>query len=131
MFKNEPTRKQKYRSITKDYDSKFPQGMKQFVSLWLDTDIHQTIQNKCRPQGILYNPNSDMRIIYYYHLINTFLNTKFKEIHPEYDEYKDIRSLPKESRYLAIDCLSWSLGMNPHNGNIHLLQIVKKFKDLQ
>lgn len=110
-----------------DYESKYPDGMKNFVNIWLKQGIQGEIQRMCGPNKKLWQENSDMRFIYYYHLIKTFLNTEFQE----QSIYKKVKDLPKEDRYLAIDCLGCYLGMNPHNGNVHLLQVVKKFKDLQ
>lgn len=120
-------RRDRYQEITNIYEDQYPEGMKNFVNLWLETDIHLRIQKECGPKGIYYQPDSDMRLVYYYYLVNKFLNTEFQD----QSIYKKVRDLPREDRYLAIDCLSYFLGMNPHNGNYHLLQIVKKFRELQ
>ena len=110
-----------------DYEDKYPEGMKNFCKQWINTGWYKQIQEMCRPGNKLFRENTDMRYIYYYHLIDRFLETNFqnKEL------FSKVRDLPDYDRFLAIDCLGCYLGMNPHNGNIHLLQIVKKFKDLQ
>lgn len=108
-----------------DYESKYPDGMKNFVKQWISKGWHTEIQNMCGPGKELYKENVDMRYVYYYNLIKKFLNTEFQD----QTIYKSVKDLPEEEAYLAIDCLGCYLGMNPHNGNIHLLQIVKKFKD--
>lgn len=108
---------------SKIYEDRYPKGMKNFVRKWLDTNTHWTIQEQCGPQGSLYRENRDMRMIYYTTLINTFVDTCFED----QSRYKSVRDLPITDRVLVVDCLSWSLGMNPHNGNIYLLQIVDKF----
>ena len=110
-----------------NYEDKYPQGMKNFIQSWIKLGWHKQIQDQCAPTGKLFKNNTDMRFVYYYHLIDKFLETKFQK----QDMFQKVRDLPDYDRFLAIDCLGCYLGMNPHNGNIHLLQIVKKFKDLQ
>lgn len=108
---------------SKLYEDRYPEGMKNFVRKWLDTNTHWKIQMECGPQGGLYKPEADMRMVYYTTLINTFVDTCFED----QSKYKRVRDLPLADRVLVVDCLSWTLGMNPHNGNIYLLQIVDKY----
>lgn len=110
-----------------NYEDKYPDGMKAFCRQWVDKGWYLGIIDMCRPGQKLFRPNTDMRFIYYYHLINTFLETEFEDK----TEFSKVRDLPDYDRFLAIDCLGCQLNMSPHNGNVHLLQVVKKFKDLQ
>jgi len=122
-----PPPKKKSTRAPPNYEDKYPEGMKKFIHQWLGKKWHREIEDMCRPGKKLWRENCDMRYIYYYHLINTFLNTEFQD----QSIYKRVRDLPIEERFLAVDCLGCYLGLNPHNGNIHLLQILKKYKDLQ
>ena len=110
-----------------NYEDKYPEGMKNFVKQWISLEWRGEIQDKCSFGGELYRENVDMRYIYFFYLIKRFLNTQFKDK----SIFKSVSDLPHYDRYLAIDCLGCYLGMSPHNGNIHLLQIVAKYKELQ
>ena len=110
----------------KHYNKKYPEGLKNFVHIWVQSGIQQKIQQQAQDSRSRYPKNTDMRIIYYYNLIDKFLNTEFQD----QKIYNRVNDLPQEDQLLAIDCLSWYLGMNPHNGNYHLLQIVKKYPEL-
>jgi len=113
--------------LRKTYHLRFPDGMMNFIDKFLSTDPHLKIQDMCSIGGQLYKEHIDMRITYYRNLILTLLNTSFQD----QTVYKTVRDLPLEDRLLLIDCLSYNLGMNPHNGNIHLLEIYERFPDLR
>lgn len=125
LITHEPTKRST--RARPNYDDKYPEGLKSFVGQWLDQGLHLRIQEMCGPGKKLWRDNCDMRFVYYYNLVNTFLNARFED----QTMYTKVRDLPEEDRFLAVDCLGCFLGMNPHNGNIHLLEIVKRFKDLQ
>ncbi len=105
-----------------DYGKKYPKGMINFINIWIES-YRQNIENNCSKGGKYYNENKDMRIVYYIYLIINLLNTQFEDK----SIYKHVNDLPIYDKYLIIDCLGFNLGMNPHNGNVHLLQIVKKY----
>lgn len=86
------------------YCKTFPEGLWNFVNLYLDRKDIDKFQN-------IYVD------IYYVNLITDFINTKFywKDGRPlEYD-YEYIKDLPEPMLIQAIDCLGVSLGWGPKN----------------
>ena len=101
----------------------FPEGLNNFVNSYLDDGVYKRIMKECSTGGKYYDKRYDMRIRYYQYLILHFLNTQFED----QTIYKRVKDMPKEDQRMAVDCLSYHLGMNPRNGNIYLEQIVNKF----
>ena len=112
-------KKKKIYDKTVQYKDKFPDGLMRYCILFIN-DNKTIIQLQLEAQ---INPEIDMRYKYYQLLINKFLDTPFKD----QSIYKSIRYMPLKEQILAVECLGHSLGMNPHNGNVHLLQIIEKF----
>ena len=91
----------------------FPEGLINFINLYLDTGIREKIENLCNEYG------KDTRYMYYNMLLSNFLNTEFED----QTEYKKINDLPEEEKMLAIKALDYNLGMGEGNGNEYLLKV--------
>lgn len=123
--------KPKSTRVEANYADKYPEGMKRFVCKYLDHEKWLVFQKECSPGGIYYKENVNMLYTYFQLLIHDFMNTKFKwEKKKDLGNatYERVKDLPKDELLKTIDCLGYFLGLNPHNGSEHLLNVLEMFK---
>lgn len=104
-----------------DYESKFPQGMRDFVHQWLRSGLREEIEKQHHRGGKYFVEGQYMFVHYLIRLANAFLNQEFRQP----CEFKRVKDAPDPE--LAVDCLGWALGLSPHNGTIFYPYLVKRY----